>query len=215
MAWRLAKSLETLRKQVNVEYPNRSKDSDGSIGDEAHASRSSDHNPWIKDPAGGPNVVSAIDITHDPKGGFDSYLFAEMLRHNRDDRIKYVISNRKIFSATQDAWNWRPYSGSNPHDHHVHISVREDKGHYDNIRPWTLDKMVIPPEVANPVQPLRPKLAYGSSGQDVGYLQRMLGLPDTDAFDQRTRDAVIEFQKRFGLAADGIVGPYTWRQLEA
>lgn len=47
MTWRLARGLEHLRAQVNTKWSNRSKDSDGSIGDEAHASRSSDHNPWV------------------------------------------------------------------------------------------------------------------------------------------------------------------------
>ena len=34
MAWRLAKSLEKLRSQVNAKHPKRSKASDGAIGDE-------------------------------------------------------------------------------------------------------------------------------------------------------------------------------------
>lgn len=117
MAWRLAKALETLRAQVNAKWPNRNKSWDGTIGDTAHASRTSDHNP---DSHG---VVRAFDITHDPTHGFDSYAFAEKLRQSRDVRIKYVISNRRIFSSLVQPWLWRPYSGSNPHDHHVHVSV--------------------------------------------------------------------------------------------
>lgn len=133
MAWRLAKSLEKLREQVKVLAPKRSKESDGSIGDEAHASRSSDHNPYIKDK--GVGVVRAIDITHDPKGGLDSYALAEVLRKNADKRIRYIISNRKIANPGAP---WRKYSGSNPHDHHVHISVSESKSLYDDASPWDL-----------------------------------------------------------------------------
>ena len=117
--WRLAKSLEKLRAQVNTARPKRSKSSDGSIGDAAHASRSSDHNAWISD--GTMSVVSAIDITHDPKGGFDSYRCAEILRTKKDKRIKYVVSNKRIFSATSQPWVWRAYTGSNSHSQHVHI----------------------------------------------------------------------------------------------
>ena len=44
MAWRVAKSLKTLLDHVNVKWPLRKKDKDGTIGDESHKSRSSDHN---------------------------------------------------------------------------------------------------------------------------------------------------------------------------
>jgi hypothetical protein len=45
MAWRVAKSLLTLREQVDAMAPNRNKSSDGTIGDQSHRSRNSDHNP--------------------------------------------------------------------------------------------------------------------------------------------------------------------------
>jgi hypothetical protein len=67
MTWRLASGLDktAFPGQRTLAEP-FSKDSDGSIGDEHHSARASDHNP---DEHG---VVHAIDITHDPKGGFDS-----------------------------------------------------------------------------------------------------------------------------------------------
>ncbi len=43
MSWRLAKSLVSLRNELNTAYGGRSKVSDGSIGDLAHSSRVSDH----------------------------------------------------------------------------------------------------------------------------------------------------------------------------
>ena len=99
MNWRVAKSLDKLLMQINAKWPDRSKRDDGSIGDTAHSNRSSDHNPWVGD-----GVVTARDFTHDPSNGFDSYAFAEYLRLQRDPRIKYVISNRKIFSSTESPW---------------------------------------------------------------------------------------------------------------
>lgn len=123
---RIAKSLDTLRTQVNTQYPNRKKGSDGWIGDPAHAARVSDHNP---NSAG---VVCALDITHDPASGMDSYKLAEILKANKDRRIKYVISNKKIFS---NDWIWRPYTGSNPHSQHIHVSVGPN---YDDPSPWVL-----------------------------------------------------------------------------
>lgn len=219
VAWRLAKSLEILRSEVNAKWPNRSRDSDGSIGDASHASRSSDHNPWIADPAGGPNVVSAVDITHDPVHGFDSYAFAEWLRTQRDPRVKYVISNRRIFSSEVAPWQWRRYGGSNPHDHHVHISVQDEKAKYDDTRSWGVAPLTFKP-VPDEAQPKpQPKtLRRGDSGTDVKLLQVRLvnkGLRvniDGD-FGAKTEYAVEVFQKNHGLYADGVVGPQTWKAL--
>jgi hypothetical protein len=134
MTWRVAGSLLALRKQVNEKYPTRAKAADGTIGDEAHASRASDHNPWIKE--GEMGIVSGMDITHDPAHGVDSYKLAEQLRVSRDPRLKYVISNGRIFSSLVSPWVWRKYNGSNKHSHHVHISVKETKKFYDDPAPW-------------------------------------------------------------------------------
>lgn len=147
MAWRLAKSLDTLRNQVNKAYPNRHKSSDGTIGDEAHAVRSSDHNPWVKD--GSMGVVTAIDFTHDPVNSLDAHKLAQSIVDSEDPRIKYVISNKRICSSTQSPWTWRKYSGSNPHTKHMHLSVKADKKFYDDEAPWSVEF----PEVKAPVTP--------------------------------------------------------------
>lgn len=141
MAWRVAASLDKLLEQVNTLAPNRSKVSDGSIGDAAHATRDSDHNPWVKDGAMG--VVTARDFTHDPVHGADMAVITEVLRKSQDSRIKYVIWNRQMFSSYEAhgyaPFMWRPYSGSNPHTKHGHISVQPQKSHYDNVRAWTIE----------------------------------------------------------------------------
>lgn len=138
--WRVAKSLLALRDQVNRKAPNRDKANDGTIGDAAHASRSSDHNPWVTD--GGVGVVTAIDITHDPAHGCDADAIAEAIRSSRDSRVKYVIWNRRIANPLpldgQPPWAWRPYHGANPHNHHVHVSVKPEKSSYDSVASWAL-----------------------------------------------------------------------------
>lgn len=124
--------------EVNASAPTRSKASDGGIGDARHARSVSDHNPCRCC-----RVVTARDFTHDPAGGFDAGAFAEWLRHRvatgREPRVKYVISNRRIFSGVNQphpAGVWRKYTGANPHTKHVHVSVRHDAQHYDNAAPW-------------------------------------------------------------------------------
>jgi hypothetical protein len=131
-SWRVAKSLNVLLDQINAIAPKRDTSSDGSIGDSAHASRPSDHNP------NDDGVVQARDFTHDPPHGFNSWEFADKLRQAKDPRIKYVISNGRIFSSVTSPWVWRPYHGSNAHAHHVHVSVRDDPALYDNVRPWNI-----------------------------------------------------------------------------
>lgn len=139
--WRAMASLLVLRDQVNDLAPDRSRSSDGLVGDEAHQATNSDHNPHYV-PGVGNDIVTALDLTHDPANGFDSYKFAEVLRTHRDRRIKYVISNHRIFSSyaggSRPAWAWGPYSGTDPHTNHVHISVL-DSPISDTRTPWNLE----------------------------------------------------------------------------
>lgn len=136
MAWRVARSLIRLRDQINLAAPTRSKASDGTIGDASHATRDSDHNPWVKEGALG--IVTAMDITHDPDDGCDAEQIVQALVRSRDPRIKYIIWNRRIVSSSKLPWVWRSYGGRNPHTKHFHLSVLSDKAHYDAVDAWTI-----------------------------------------------------------------------------
>jgi uncharacterized protein YgiM (DUF1202 family) len=153
MSWRLAKSLETLRAQVNARWPKRSKSSDGTIGDAAHSARRSDHNP---NAAG---VVCALDITHDPTHGPNARKLAEALVASRDPRIKYLISNAQMCLSYPangyPSWTWRPYSG-NAHRQHMHISVQPERARYDSTLAWNLDALP-----GAPVHDLQPTAQRG------------------------------------------------------
>lgn len=131
MAWRLAKSLETLRTQINVRFPKRSKVSDGTIGDSRHKTKKSDHNPNSK------GVVTALDITNDPQNGPDLAALIPYLLS--DKRTKYIIFDRRIYNPTIQKGKARPYSGVNAHEKHLHISVSSDPDMYDRIFPWAVD----------------------------------------------------------------------------
>lgn len=134
---RLALGLETLRSQVNAVYPDRRKDSDGTLPSDAHhlQNPSSDHEPDSR------GIVHALDLTHDPHNGFDSYNFADQLLKSKDKRIKYVISHSRIGGDEGYAkrnkrkeWTWYRYYGSNPHDSHVHVSI--NRATEDDVSPW-------------------------------------------------------------------------------
>ena len=134
MAWRLAKSLETLRNEVNAAYPRRNKLSDGTIGDPRHAAGASRHNP------NNANVVCAIDITHDPAGGCDIHALARRLVLQPHSNLEYVISNGEV-AKRRTGFAWEPYTRENKHIKHAHFAVgRGSDGEptipYDDIDPW-------------------------------------------------------------------------------
>lgn len=141
MSWRVARSLDVLLDEINTAAPLRNKASDGSIGDAAHATRDSDHNPWVV--VGGQGIVRARDFTHDPDGGLDCWEVANRLAahvaagsHPAARSGAYVIWQRRILSFDRRHEGWRTYSGSNPHEHHLHLSVATDPGGFDSTQPW-------------------------------------------------------------------------------
>lgn len=126
---RLCKAGIQLREQIDDSFSDRSRSSDGWIGDSKHATRKSDHNPdeqgWVR----------AIDISRDLSGRRESDLMpylADQLRivAKSDKRISYIIFDGKIASA-RSLWRWRKYKGINQHRTHLHCSFTR-KGDQDN-----------------------------------------------------------------------------------
>ena len=63
------------------------------------------------------------------------------------------------------------------------------------------------------------QLSYGATGADVTDLQKRLNqngyqLNEDGIFGDNTQQAVKDYQKKYGLATDGIVGTQTWSALE-
>lgn len=208
MPWKLAPSLETLLKQVNALAPNRSKDSDGTIGDTAHSSRASDHNP---DKGG---IVRAIDFTNDPDGGCDAQKLADVLVAAKDPRIKYIISRGRIVSGSgqkQPAWQWRKYTGSNKHEKHVHISVKAGAagdaggqwqlGSFGMVKPGTEPA----PAPAKPVPVPKPVPEAVTKARIWGVQERLkeLGYTEVGGVDgvkgDLTNTAILAFRSENGL----------------
>ena len=68
---------------------------------------------------------------------------------------------------------------------------------------------------------VRPTLSLGSTGEDVKDLQKVLNGTFVDislvvdgVFGKQTQEAVMAFQKQYGLTVDGIVGPNTWAVID-
>lgn len=201
-SWAVAASLDVLRAQLDARAPGRSRASDGAIGDDAHAGRASDHNPWLV--VDGQRLVTARDFTHDPAGGLDCHQLAAALVASKDARIKYVIWDRRILSGQggPDRWTWRDYHGRNPHTKHLHLSVVADARCQDPRR-WTLSWTQAG---------ARPTIRRGDHGPAVELIQRFLGVPADGDFGPATESAVRRYQTMRGLEVDGVCGPATWRE---
>lgn len=124
MSYTIAPACKALLTQSTVRYPNRDRSYDGIIGDQAHAARRSWHNPSNEDGTPNPDGwVTAVDLTHDPEHGCDAHSLVRRLVANADPRIREAISNGRIWTAARADEGWRYYGGSNPHQHHCHITV--------------------------------------------------------------------------------------------
>lgn len=106
-------ALSVLR-QATARWPKRNKASDGLLPNAAHiaASPNSDHNTGF-----------AVDLTHDPLRGVDCRDIYEKLQE--DDRVKYLIFKGKIWYAGRGEFS---YGGANPHNKHLHISIKDGCG---------------------------------------------------------------------------------------
>lgn len=223
--WTLAPALSALLREVNARWPHRSKASDGTIGDTAHSTRKSEHNPDAK------GVVRAVDIT---VAGIDKAALLKAVIG--DSRVHYVISDRKIYSRS-NGWTPAAYYGANPHDKHVHISLRNrtsesadwatvDKAAADTSS-WGVKrtgKRIYSTSVARLIANAKSK-APRKSSNDVIRLQRLLRNADcmsTPAikrergkYGPRTRQAVHLAQRKagYGSQASGYIGIRTLKWL--
>jgi hypothetical protein len=110
-------------RQATALKPKRKKASDGLLPSAAHLKQSptSDHNTGY-----------AVDITHDPVNGIDCAVAFENLKADR--RVKYLIFKGKIWSPERGGEGNRNYTGSNPHNKHLHISIKDTAG--NDTSPW-------------------------------------------------------------------------------
>ena len=122
-------------RQATALVPNRLKASDGLLPSAAHlkTSPNSDHNTGL-----------AADLTHDPKNGIDCEVIFEELK--KDERVSYLIFKGKIWSRDRRTEGNRTYSGSNPHNKHLHISIRSS--HANDTSSW-FDFLGIKPKAIN------------------------------------------------------------------
>lgn len=174
-----------------------------------------------------PNYPSAL-----PRYGFTYYSSSQMHLGNssqlqpgdilwRSGHVALYVGNGKIAEASDNAPSKNnPYRNPRPGDQGNEVWVHN----YYNISPYWSGVFrykggVIPPN-PNP-NPNPSILKNGSRGSFVSDLQSKLnlvinaGLAVDGVFGNATRNAVISFQRAFGLSVDGQVGNQTWGKLNS
>lgn len=218
--WRLAKSLDVLRDEIKSKYPDTTI---WTIGDAAHQSGYSDHNPTSK------GVVCAIDVKAD--GGMDLGEFVRHLIAKQHPNLRYVIFNHKIYRRKN---NFEPedYHGASGHEEHVHGSVGNGPDgrstrDYDSTASWEIDDLGNPSKPSKPSKPSTeknrlgdkmPVLKRGSKGRAVRIMQGVLNawgykVSIDGIFGPQVEKAFRSFQSTHKLAVDGICGPKSWNKL--
>lgn len=141
--------------------------------------------------------------------------------------INYIIWNKKIWRGYAPERGWVAYTGSHPHDDHIHFTFTWD-GAYQRTSWWTgvaLTKVTIggggaSAAPAPPPAPVKTATGYyvlrqGSTGAEVKILQQGLGISADGSFGPQTLKAVKAFQTKHKLTVDGIAGPQVWTKLIA
>ncbi len=221
--WRLAKSLVVLTSEIEYLFPDTTV---WDIGDAAHQDSWSDHNPNECC-----DVVCAVDIL--PDAGLNLAKFVQHIITNPHPNLRYVIFDEKIYQRKND-FAEQDYNGVNKHKKHAHVSAGNgpdgrSTSNYDSTATWDIDdlgkKPSKPPTPSKPPKPSTGKLGdkmptiqRGNKGSRVRMLQGLLlawgySLKIDGIFGDKTKAAVLDFQRKHAKPVDGLVGDITWNKL--
>lgn len=151
----VARSLNAAAAEFDKLYPNRSKASDGALGNASHAATVSDHNPCWGCSGSNYGLIRAIDLTTSSWGvaglkytaaqrKWHQDLIEDLIeteKNNPVDRLWYIIHYipgdpyPKIWSRTT-GWASKRYTGASPHDHHFHLSIMRTNAAEADTKPW-------------------------------------------------------------------------------
>jgi hypothetical protein len=139
-SWIVVPDLLSLRGEFDQLAPNRDRASDGTIGDQAHAERSSDHNaddtPGSNTPHSDSDTIAevhALDVDSTgpwPDGMTMAKAFLvlrqKMISLSTRAPLAYLIFDRQW--CEYPTWAVKPYTLSDPHTGHLHASSRYGAG---------------------------------------------------------------------------------------
>lgn len=140
--WALAPVIAQLRRELLEAFPGVPAAAYGTIGDDRHKTRKSDHNPDQN------RYVRAIDIPQFKHEGPPLAETAEWLRQvgaTGSHRLRqggYVIHNRRIASE-RSQWRWTTYTGDSAHTLYVHLSCSRLPHFYKLDQPWNVRRALL------------------------------------------------------------------------
>jgi hypothetical protein len=136
-------------RQATALRPLRKKLSDGLLPSAAHQ---------VQNPKSDHNTGLAVDITHDPAHGIDCAEMFEKLKEDR--RVDYLIYNSKIWSKAKSTQGNRKYVGSNKHEKHLHISIKQEFSQDTSPWFWWMNQPSIVTQLVAKAIPTPAKKAY-------------------------------------------------------
>ena len=214
--WFLNAFLSSFRAQVDKRFPKRTRGSEGTIADRAHELTISQHN----DDSDGSVDAWDLDVnllgSNQPEGSDAERkaMYALLGEFQKQPQAQLWIYRGQIANADVDNWRKRPYTGANAHRKHGHLQSRQSKetqrytGNLDKV----IDAVNAKPSSKGP-KPGSRTLKKGMTGEDVGYLQRWLGVKDDGDFGPATEERVRWYQGMRDLTVDGVVGSRTWAEM--
>lgn len=212
----------SLLGEIDWLAPRRDRSSDGTIGDTAHASESSDHNPddtsGVSTPYSDPDRIPEVHARDvDSSGpwppGWSIERIVQIIvgrhRKGQDHRLQNVIYNRRIWSRS---WGWtqRAYTGADPHINHAHFSFRYGSGsgmsNPENITsPWGIrearEEEIVTPEDRNWIASTIRSIVTEELEKRVGDIVRRYNpdgtwVPNTDPNPTMTVASGVEYAGR-------------------
>lgn len=125
--------------ELDAQYPNRPRGSDGSIGDTAHAGTNSDHNHGTPQP--GDRDVDAVDITPMPTA--DMWFVIHQFEKHPSAQY-WIYQDRIAFKS--EGWLPRSYAYAGPnrskHFDHVHFNWEESDAAHNNTTPYGIEEIM-------------------------------------------------------------------------
>lgn len=210
---RLCTAGEQLRGEIDRRYSRRDRSSDGWVGDSAHSSRKSDHNPNAR------GDVRALDVDKDglPAGTIVEHL--RKLGRSGDRRLLggYIIWRGRI-CGTHTGWAWHEYTGANGHYAHFHVSFADARADYERPGSWGIFQPTPPaPNGTTPkgdrVLGLTNPLMVGQDVKNVQNHLRRLGnkIPADGVYGRTTADVVAVYKRNRKISERGW-GADCWAQ---
>lgn len=150
--------------------------------------------------------------------------------------VMYLIFDKQMWRAYAPERGWQPYTGSNPHTDHIHISLTWD-GAEKATSWWTgravttqdLGPCTVYPGSMAPIYTVRrtgscpatvpaPASPYavfvpGQNSPVIKVAQAALGISADGQFGYGTRTAVLAYQAKVGLPRTGVLDKATWVKL--